>query len=110
MEQQQHQHQQRHHVSTPRPAWQLLSLQALVLLCIARRPNLRVRDIAAQVGVTDRTVTRIITELEDAGMVYRVRIGRCNHYLIDIEQCLDDRLAVDQTLGEFVRLLVGAAA
>ncbi len=65
-----------------RPAWTFLTNHAHVLLCLAQNPGIRVRDIALSVGVTERCVQRILSELQGAGYVTRVPEGRCNHYEI----------------------------
>lgn len=57
-----------------------LSNHAHVLLALARDPAVRVRDIAVSVGMTERAVTRILTDLEEAGVIVRERVGRRNHY------------------------------
>jgi Mn-dependent DtxR family transcriptional regulator len=64
------------------PEWTFLTNHAHVLLCIAREPDLRMRDVAELVGITERAVQRIVTELEEAGYVERLRNGRRNRYEI----------------------------
>lgn len=63
-----------------RAPWMFLTNHAHVLLCIARDPEVRMRDIATMVGVTERAVQRIIADLEEAGYLRRERNGRQNHY------------------------------
>jgi DNA-binding MarR family transcriptional regulator len=64
----------------------LLSNHGHVLLCIAEQPDIRVRDIAARTGISERAAHRIISELESSGFVSHVRVGRRNRYqLIDDE-------------------------
>jgi len=60
--------------------WTFLSNHAHVLLCIAQDPEARMRDVAEQVGVTERAVQRIVAELEEAGYLRREREGRRNRY------------------------------
>jgi len=60
--------------------WTFLTNHAHVLLCIAREPDLRMRDVAELVGITERAVQRIVTELEQAGYIERLRNGRRNRY------------------------------
>ena len=69
--------------ASPRP-WTLLSNHGHVLVCLARDPNIRMRDIAATVGITERACYRIVGDLEEAGLVRRERVGRNNHYAIDL--------------------------
>ena len=67
----------------PEPAaapWTFLTNHAHVLICIADNPEVRMRDVAARVGVTERAVQRIVAELEEAGYLSHERVGRCNRY------------------------------
>lgn len=61
----------------------LLTPHALVLLCIARNPDTRVREIATNVGISERGAHQIVADLVDAGYVRRDRVGRRNHYAIE---------------------------
>ena len=63
--------------------WTFLSNHAQALLCIARDPEVRIRDIAQVVGITERATQRIVAELIAAGYVDRERIGRRNHYRLN---------------------------
>ena len=64
-------------------AWTFLTNHAQVLLCIADDPQIRLRDVAERVGITERAAQRIVADLVDAGYVETSRIGRRNHYTID---------------------------
>ena len=64
------------------PSWTFLSNHSHVLLCIAREPEVRMRDVAALVGITERAVQRIVADLEKAGYLERRRSGRRNRYEI----------------------------
>lgn len=64
------------------PAWTFLTNHSHVLICLAQEPEARMRDVAAQVGITERAVQRIIADLERAGYIERRRDGRRNHYEI----------------------------
>lgn len=63
-----------------RAPWTFLTNHSHVLLCIAKDPSIRMRDVAEQVGVTERAVQRIVSELEEAGYLHRERDGRQNRY------------------------------
>ncbi|WP_222720871.1 helix-turn-helix transcriptional regulator [Actinomadura sp. HBU206391] len=63
--------------------WTFLTNHARVLLEIARDPRIRLRDMAARAGITERAAQAIVTDLEQAGYLTRVRVGRRNHYTID---------------------------
>jgi hypothetical protein len=60
--------------------WKFLTNHAHVLLCVAHRPHIRLREIAEAVGITERAAHRIIAELEEGGYIARERRGRRNHY------------------------------
>lgn len=60
----------------------------VVLLCIAEDPEAKMADIAARVGITERGVQRIVSDLVTAGYLSRTRVGRRNHYEINGEMPL----------------------
>ncbi len=62
--------------------WRFVTNHTHVLACIAAAPDARLRDIAATVGITERTVGQIVYDLEQAGYVTKTRVGRRNHYQI----------------------------
>lgn len=65
--------------------WTFLTNHAHVLVCLKRDPFARLRDIAEQVGITERAVQRIVTELEVYGAIQRIREGRRNRYEINLD-------------------------
>lgn len=68
--------------------WTFFTNHAHVLFCLARDPDIRVRDVAELVGVTERATLRIISELTADGYVHRVREGRRNRYLVHVDGLL----------------------
>ncbi|MEV4799192.1 winged helix-turn-helix domain-containing protein [Nonomuraea sp. NPDC049421] len=66
--------------------WTFLTHHARVLVEISRDPELRLRDIAERIGITERAVQNIVSDLYEAGYVQRERIGRRNHYRLNLEQ------------------------
>lgn len=80
------------------PSWTFLTNHAHVLLCLAREPEVRMRDIANLVGITERAVQRIVADLEKAGHLARVRQGRRNRYEIR------DDLPLRHPIEEHVRI------
>lgn len=90
--------------------WTFLSNHAHVLLCVAREPDVRVRDVAVEVGITERAVQRILGELEEAGVVRRERRGRRNHYEVERTIPLRHPLESHRTVGDLLGLLRGQAA
>jgi DNA-binding transcriptional ArsR family regulator len=89
--------------------WSFLTNHARVLLCIAHDPGVRLRDIAARVGVTERSAYGIVTDLAEAGYVVKERDGRRNRYQIQAHLPLPDSAGRERTIGEVLALLVGAA-
>ena len=68
--------------------WHLLTNHANVLLCITDEPDIRLRDLAVKVGISERAVKRIVADLEGAGYISRERQGRRNHYQIHGEAAI----------------------
>lgn len=88
-------------------SWSFLTNHALTLLCIADDPGARLRDIAALVGVTERSAHTIVTDLVDAGYVVKERDGRRNRYRIQEDLPIRDPIGAERTIGEMLDLLVG---
>jgi predicted transcriptional regulator len=76
-----------------------------VLLCIAGDPNIRIREIAQAVGITERAVMRIVGELEEAGVIARTRQGRRTHYEINEAMPLRHPIEAERSVGELMRLI-----
>jgi predicted transcriptional regulator len=89
------------------PTWSFLTNHAQVLLCIARDPGIRLREIGETVGITERAAHRIVTELATAGYISRTRNGRRNRYTIQAHLPLHDPLAREQKLGDLLAILAG---
>ena len=89
------------------PGWTYLSNHAHTILLLWQEPDLRVRDLAASIGITERAVIRIIGELESAGVIRRRREGRRNHYEIDGDTRLRHPLEEHVRLGQLLELLKG---
>jgi len=68
--------------------WTFLTNHAQVLLCLADTPDIRLRDVAERVGITERATQRILADLTEAGYVKRERIGRRNRYTIDRQHAM----------------------
>jgi predicted DNA-binding transcriptional regulator YafY len=89
--------------------WSFLTNHARVLLCIAHDPGVRLRDIAARTGVTERTAYGIVTDLTEAGYVVKHKDGRRNRYQIQAHLPLPETDSRESTIGEILALLTGAA-
>lgn len=66
-------------------AWRFLTNHGRVLLCLAHDPDLRIRDLALVLGITERSTQKILGDLVGAGYVTRRRVGRRNEYEIHVE-------------------------
>jgi MarR family len=91
-------------------SWSFLTNHARALLCIAHDPGVRVRDLAAMVGVTERSAHAIVTDLVDAGYVVKEKAGRRNRYHIQEHLPLRDPITEERTIGEVLELLVGVSS
>ncbi len=65
-----------------KPSWTFLSNHSHVIICLERDPEMRVREIADTVGITERAVIRIIKDLEEAGYIQKEKLGRRNRYKV----------------------------
>jgi len=88
-------------------ALSLLTNHARVLIAAAAAPDARVRDLAEKTDLSERGVLRILADLESAGFLERVRVGRCTRYEIDSRRGLDDRVGKPIKVGDFVALARG---
>jgi DNA-binding transcriptional ArsR family regulator len=89
-----------------RPAWDFLTNHAHVLICVARDPGIRLRDIADAIGITERATHRILSELVDGGYVVREKEGRRNRYEVVPNVPLPHPLVGHQQVGELLEVLV----
>lgn len=88
--------------------WDFLTNHAHVLICIAHDPGIRLRDIAAAVGITERATHRILSELVEEGYVLRMRHGRRNRYEVVGEVPLRHPLVQEREVGELLEVLIGS--
>ena len=86
-------------------AWTIFSNHGHVLVCLARNPDSRLRDVAADVGITERAVQKIVRDLQDGDMVTVTKHGRRNRYRINLKQTLRHDLESHCTLSELVRFI-----
>lgn len=90
--------------------WTFLTNHTHVLLCLARDPEMRLRDVAERVGITERAAQRIVAELTDAGYLSRKRVGRRNLYEIHPGLPLRHPLEQRCQIGQLLALLGAEAA
>ncbi|MGD8320206.1 MAG: winged helix-turn-helix domain-containing protein [Gemmatimonadota bacterium] len=86
-------------------SWTFLTNHSHVLLCLYRDSQVRLRDVAELVGITERSVQRIVHELEEAGVIARERDGRRNSYRINPQINLRHPLESHTTVGELLRVV-----
>lgn len=90
--------------------WGFLTNHALVLLCIARDPGARLRDIAASVGITERSAFGIVSDLAEAGYVVKEKGGRRNRYRVEAYLPLPESAGRRLAIGDLLALLGGQDA
>lgn len=88
------------------PGWTFLSNHAHVLLLIARDQDIKLRDAALRVGITERAVQRIVADLEAANYLTRHRAGRRNHYRVHTELPLRHPIESHTEIGSLLDLLL----
>ena len=83
-------------------SWTFLSNHAQVLLCIARDPDVRIRDIADMVGIEERAAHRIVSDLIASGYIDRSKVGRRNHYRLNRDVRMRHIAQADHGIGELL--------
>jgi DNA-binding IclR family transcriptional regulator len=90
-------------------SWGFLTNHARVLLCLARDPGARLRDIASSLDITERSAYGIVCDLADAGYVVKHKDGRRNRYQVQEHLPLRDPAAAGTPIGEVLALLTGTS-
>ena len=83
-----------------------LTNHAVVLLCVADDPRMRLRDIAACVGITERAAHRIVSELAAAGYLTRLRQGNRNSYKVHPDRPFRHPFRDDHQVGDLLKVLL----
>jgi DNA-binding MarR family transcriptional regulator len=96
--------------ATDRGGWTFLTNHAHVLLCLAADPDLRLRDVAARVGVTERAAHRILHDLVEAGYVTPIRSGRRNRYRLALDGPMRHPLEATRSVRDLVEALADIRA
>lgn len=91
--------------TSPGARWTFLTNHSHVLILLSQDPTLVLREVAARVGITERAVQRIISDLEEAGFLERERLGRRNRYRIRSNQPLRHPIESHHTVGELIALV-----
>ncbi len=86
--------------------WTFLSNHAHVLICIAQEPEVRLHEVAARVGITERAVQRIVADLEEGGYLSRSREGRRNRYEVHLDRPLTHSVESHREVGVLLNLIL----
>jgi DNA-binding MarR family transcriptional regulator len=89
--------------------WTFLSNHAHVLVCLALDPHARLRDVATEVGITERAVQGIVGDLERAGVIQRERHGRRNAYRLHLDAPLRHPLEAHRPIRALLAMVLDAA-
>jgi predicted ArsR family transcriptional regulator len=92
------------------PKWTFLSNHSHVLICLHQDPELTLREVANRVGITERSVQRILGELEDAGYLRRERRGLRNHYRFKTTAPLRHPIEEHCKIGDLIRMVEAAGS
>jgi DNA-binding IclR family transcriptional regulator len=90
--------------------WSFLTNHGRALLCIAHDPGVRLREIAATLGITERSAYAIVTDLAAAGYVVKDKDGRRNRYRIQAHLPTRGAIGRERPIGEVLDVLVGGRA
>ena len=85
--------------------WSFLTTHARTMLFLAHHPDARLRDVAAGLGITERTAYGIVADLTEAGYTVKERDGRRNRYHIQRHLPLRDEIGRERSIGELLDLL-----
>lgn len=86
--------------------WSFLTNHGRALLCIARDPEVRLRDIATQLGITERHAFAIVADLTEVGYVVKEREGRRNRYQVQKQLAVPDLPDREQAIGDVLDVLI----
>ena len=92
-------------MTSPVGSWTFLTNHSHILICLAENPEMRIRDLADAVGITERAVQRILVELEQGGAITKVKEGRRNHYTVNAELPLRHPVEAHCRFGDILRMV-----
>ena len=90
--------------------WSFFTNHARVLICISRDPDLRLRDLASALAITERSAYAIVDDLVEAGYLVKEKDGRRNRYGVQAQLPLPEPVTRERTIGEVLGVLVDADA
>ena len=85
--------------------WRFLTNHTQVLLTISRNPDIRMREVADLVGITERATQRIVADLTEGGYISATRVGRRNHYTVNNDIKMRHPAQGNQDVGDLLSLL-----
>ena len=85
--------------------WTFLTNHTHVLICLWREPELRLRDVAARVSITERAVQRIVADLEAANIITRIRDGRRNRYEVHADKPLRHSIEAHRKVSDLLAMV-----
>lgn len=88
--------------------WTLFSNHGHVLVCLARDPQARLRDVATSVGITERAVQKIVRDLQQGDMISVSKQGRRNQYRIHRKASLRHSLESENSIGGLIDFIIGS--
>ncbi len=89
----------------PIAGWTFLTNHSHVLICLVREPDLRLRDVAERVGITERAIQRIVADLEEAKILSRSRDGRRNRYEVHADQPLRHPIEAHCAISDLLKMV-----
>lgn len=91
--------------TTKERTWTFFSNHAHVLVVLARQPDVLIKDLAWEVGITERAASSILSDLEEEGYLTRVREGRSNRYVLHLSRPLRHPLEQHRKIGDVLALV-----
>lgn len=95
-------------LSSEEASWTFFTNHGHVLLCLAQEPEMLLREVAQKVGITERMVQKIVSDLEAAGVLVREKIGRQNTYQINAKLPLRHAVEAHCTIQGLIDFVLSA--
>lgn len=94
------------HEGVEMPKWTFLTNHSHVLILLTKAPDLTLRDIGARIGITERAVHKIVSELEASGYLERDRVGRRNRYKFSLGKSLRHPVESHKNIGDIIKVVL----
>jgi hypothetical protein len=94
------------HQANKKGGWTFLTNHSHVIILLANKPDMVIREVAAQIGITERAVQRIIVDLEEDGFLIREKVGRQNHYHVARNLPLRHPIEQHRNIGDLLDLIL----